>query len=145
MAEIGFYQLSLDPVERVVPLLAAKALEGGSRVLVVSGDAGKRATLSDALWACEGDFLANREVGEPRAEAQPVLLSATCDAANGARTAILADGEWRDDARAFERTILLFAPDQTDTARSLWGALSGGGHALRIFKQDENGRWREGR
>lgn len=145
MARIDFYQLSRDPVERVVPLLAAKALDGGGRLLVVNGDAAQRAALSDALWAREGAFLAHAEAGEPHSARQPVLLSEACEAANGARMAIFADGEWREEGAEFDRTILLFAPEQTEEARGLWSALSGSGHTLRIFKQSDGGSWREGR
>ena len=142
--QVDFYQLSRDPVERVVPLLAAKALEG-ARVLVVSGDSVQRAALSDALWAREGAFLANGEAAGAHAAQQPVLLSDDCEAPNGARIAIIADGNWREAAAGFDRAILLFGADQTEAARELWSALSGTGHDLRIFKQGEAGGWRQGR
>lgn len=145
MGEVSFYQLSRDPVERVVPLLAAKALEAGARVLVVSDFAAQRSALSDALWAREGAFLANGADDEVHAARQPIIVGADCVAPNGARTAILADGNWRDEASQFERVLLLFAPEQTGAARSLWGKLAGAGESLRVFKQDEAGRWREGR
>ena len=145
MAQVDFYQLSRDPVERVVPLLAGKVIESGERLLVITADPVQRAALSDALWARERTLLANGAAGEPHAERQPILLSAQCEPVNGARTAILADGEWREDAAGFERTVLLFGAEQTDAARALWSALSGSGRALRIFKQDERGGWREGR
>ncbi len=145
MAQIDFYQLSRDPIERVVPMLAAKVLEQGGRLLVAHDDAAQRAALSEALWAREGAFLANGDADAPHAGQQPILLSAQCKAANGARMAILADGEWREEAAALDRAILLFGPEQTEAARELWSALSGSGHALRIFKQGENGGWREGR
>lgn len=145
MARVDFYQLSRDPVERVVPLLAGKALEAGARVLVVHPRHEVRAALSEALWARAGAFLAHGDAGEPLEERQPILLSGDCAPANGAALVILADGAWREEAAAFERAILLFAPEQTEAARALWTRLSGGGHALRIFKQTESGGWREGR
>jgi DNA polymerase-3 subunit chi len=145
VSQVDFYQLRSDPVERVVPLLAIKAIERGDRLLVVSGDSGQRAALSEALWARENSFIAHGEAGEPHAERQPVLLAASCEAANGAGTAILADGEWRDEAGAFARAVLLFGPEQTEAARGLWGSLSGSGHTLRIFKQGDDGGWRAGR
>lgn len=144
MAQISFYQLSRDPVERVVPLLAAKALESGGRVLVVSGDAAQRAALSDALWAREGEFLAHGEADAPHSDRQPTLLAARCEGANGARTVIFVDGEWRGEAVGFERAMLLFGPEQTAAARGLWTQLTSMGHAPRIFKQHDDGRWREG-
>lgn len=145
MPQIDFYQLSRDPVERVVPLLAAKVLDGGGRLLVASGDAAQRAALAEALWAREGTFLANGEADAPHAARQPVLLSESCDGANGATTILIADGAWRARAAAFERAILLFAADQTAEARTLWSELSASGHTLRIFKQGDAGGWREGR
>ena len=144
MAQVDFYQLSRDPVERVVPSLALRVLDTGGRLLVVSGDPGQRTALSDALWA-RGGFLAHGDAGAPHAERQPVLLSDRCEAENGARIAILADGDWREECRAFERTILLFAPEQRSGAQGLWRALREAGDALRIFKQDERGAWGEGR
>ena len=145
MPQVDFYQLSRDPVEKVVPLLAAKATEGGARLLVVSGDSAQRAALSEALWAREGAFLANYQADALHAARQPVLLSESCDAPNGATMAIVADGQWRDEAAGFERTILLFSPEQTEAARGLWGQFVASGQTLRIFKQHENGGWREGR
>lgn len=142
---VDFYQLSRDPVERVVPLLAAKALDSGARLLVVSGDAAQREAISRALWERDGAFLANGMAGTAHDARQPVLLSGDCAAANGARMVMLADGDWRDDAAQFERAILLFGADRTQAARALWTALGGSGHELRIFKQREDGGWREGR
>lgn len=145
MAQVDFYQLSRDPVERVVPLLAAKAVEGGGRLLVVSGDAAQRGQLSQALWNREGAFLANAEASDHHANRQPILLSDICHATNGAAMALIVDGTWHDEAAAFARTILLFGNDRTNEARHLWSTLGASGHALRIFKQRENGGWREGR
>jgi DNA polymerase III subunit chi len=145
VAEVRFYQLSRDPVERVVPLLAAKVLEQGERLVIVSSDPAQRAALSEAMWAREGAFLAHGEAGEAHAERQPILLSETCEAANGAAMVMIADGQWRDGAAVYERAILIFGAEQTGEARALWSKLSDGGHTLRIFKQGEAGGWREGR
>ncbi|WP_133365760.1 DNA polymerase III subunit chi [Qipengyuania sediminis] len=143
--QVDFYQLARDPVERVVPLIAAKAIEGGSRVLIVHGDKDTRAVFSEALWAREAAFLANGEADAAHAPRQPVLLSGECEAANGAALALAADGIWREEFGTFARVILLFPPEQTEAARALWTRLGGEGHALRIFKQQEGGSWREGR
>lgn len=141
--QVDFYQLSRDPVERVVPLLADKALESGARVVVVCDDAAQRADLSQALWARDGAFLAHGTAGEPHAGRQPIVLAEGCEASNGATFAILADGRWREEAEDLVRAILLFASDQTGPARSLWKTLKGTGHDLRFFAQDEEGRWKQ--
>ena len=54
---VDFYQLSQTPVEGALPQLAAKMLEAGARVLVVSADSAQRARISDALWAARQHFL----------------------------------------------------------------------------------------
>lgn len=143
--QIDFYQLSRDPVERVVTVLAAKVVDTGDRVLVVSADAGQRAALSRAMWERENAFQAHGEAGEPHEARQPVLLSDACVAANGAGTILIADGAWRAQAAVFARAILVFDAAQTDEVRRLWGTFGKDGHALRIFKQREDGGWREGR
>jgi DNA polymerase-3 subunit chi len=124
---VDFYQLSRDPVEQVVPLLARKALQGGHRLLVVSSDSERRAAISRALWSEGGaQFLAHGEAGAPHEARQPILLSETCAAPNEARMVILADGVWREEARAFERAFLLFDADATQNARQLWRSFRAG-------------------
>ena len=145
MAQVDFYQLTRDPVERVVPLLAAKVIETGGKLLVVCADAVQRAALSQALWERDAAFLAHGEAGEQHEARQPVLLADDYRAANGARMILIADGAWREEAANFDRAILLFGSEQTDEARQLWTALSSQGHELRIFKQRDDGGWREGR
>lgn len=143
--QVDFYQLSRDPVERVVPLLADKALASVGRVLVVASDPAQRTTLSEALWRYEAGFLAHGEAAAPHAEHQPIVIGDAISELNGARIAILADGEWRPEASSLDRAILLFAPEQTGEARTLWTELSADGHAMRIFKQRDGGGWKEGR
>ena len=143
--EVRFYQLNRDPVEKVVPLLAAKVLEAGDRLVVVSGDAEQRAALSQALWERETAFLAHGMAGEPCEARQPLVLGGDCNTLSGAQTALIADGVWRAEAETFERVILLLAAEQTVDARQLWVTLESKGHAMRIFKQREDGGWREGR
>ena len=76
---VDFYVLGEVPAERIVTALAAKALEGGDRLLVVEGDAGKRAALSRALWA--EAFLANglaEEHPTPAPEREPRVRLSDC-------------------------------------------------------------------
>ena len=141
---VDFYQLGRDPVERVAVMLARKAVQGGGRLLVVSGDPGQRAVIGRELWrAAPEEFLANGEVDAPHAEQQPILLADRAEPANGAAMVLLADGLWRPEALAFERALLLFGASQTDAARALWRELDGAeGVTREIHKQDDSGRWR---
>jgi DNA polymerase III subunit chi len=138
---VDFYQLSRDPVEQVVPLLARKALQAGQRLLVVSADGEQRAGISRALWSEGGvHFLAHGEASEAHAARQPILLSETCAAPNEARMVVLADGVWREEAGAFERAFLLFDAAATQAARDLWrGFRSRDTVESHAWKQEDGG------
>ena len=142
---VDFYQLSRDPAEAVVPLLAANTLKAGERMLVVSGDAAQRAAVSQALWshAPEG-FLAHGEAGGAHDARQPVLLADAVAAPNGAKFAALADGVWRDGLDAFERVFLLFGPAEIEGARGCWRMLGEREDVERKFWVQDGGKWREG-
>jgi len=143
---VDFYQLSRDPVQRVVAMLARKVLEAGERLLVVSSDVEQRAELSKELWRAGPDqFLAHGEASDGQADRQPILLSDKMDAPNGARMALLADGRWRPEAIGFDRVLLVFGEGETEAARALWRELDSAENVMReIHKQDEQGRWRPG-
>lgn len=144
---VDFYQLSRDPVERVVALLAAKVMQAGQRLLIVSDDAEHRDLLSKTLWDEGGvAFLAHGKADEAYAERQPILLSSGCEAPNEARMAIVADGKWREEVTGFDRVMLLFGPQARDAAADLWRLFQADETIdNRIHKQDEHGSWREGR
>ena len=62
--KIDFWQLSRDPVDKVVALIAARVVGDGERLLVVSADSGQREAIARALWESRpAAFLANGEAG----------------------------------------------------------------------------------
>ncbi len=139
--KLDFWQVTDDPVEKVVTLIARRAVGQGERVLVVSADARQRAAISRALW--EGgpeSFLANGEADAPGADRQPILLASEPLAANGASHVILADGTFRE-TEGFARVFLLFPPDLAPAARTAWRAVDGREGAERAYFAQENGRW----
>ena len=144
---VDFYQLSTDPVDVTVAKLARKVLQAGERLVVVAAEDGLRERLSKALWEQGGgSFLAHGPADGPHAARQPILISDACAAPNEARMAILADGQWREDAARFERAMLLFDAEATEAARGLWRELAPREDIdNRIFKQTPEGGWREGR
>ncbi|MDG5747017.1 DNA polymerase III subunit chi [Qipengyuania sp. XHP0207] len=147
MTRVDFYQLSRDPVDVTVARLARKVIQAGERLLIVASDPQQREALSRILWEQGGaSFLANGMADGDHAERQPILLSGRCEAANGARMAIIADGAWREEATAFDRVMLLFDPEGRDAAADLWRRFAAQDTIdNRIFKQSEQGGWREGR
>ncbi len=138
---VDFYQLSQTPVEGALPQLAAKMREAGARVLVVSADNDQLGRISQALWAVKEQFLAHAPAGGPHDARQPILLSDTMEAVNGATFLALADGQWREGADGFERVFLLFDGSTIDDARATWRSLDGREGLERNYWRQENGRW----
>ena len=48
--KVDFWQLSRDPVEKVVPALARKTLQAGQRMLIVGADQEQRRIIAEELW-----------------------------------------------------------------------------------------------
>jgi DNA polymerase-3 subunit chi len=143
--QVDFYQLSRDPVEQVLPAIAARLLGMGARLLVVADGAERLARISDGLWAGPAEsFLAHGRAGEGGEAAQPILLSETCAAANGARHVALADGVWRDEALGFERAFYFFDADTIEGARASWRALSKAEGVEPRFWRQEGRKWVQG-
>ncbi len=139
--KVDFWQLSRDPVEKVVALIAQRVLSQGERLLVVSGDDKQRDDIARGLWSAgEESFLANGEAGSPGADAQPILLSPTVEAVNEASHIVFADGEFRK-ADGFERTFLLFDDNTVAEARKVWKSLDDNPELERSFFRQDGGKW----
>lgn len=139
--KVDFWQLSRDPVDKVVALIAARVLGEGERLLVVADDPAQREAIARNLWEARPEaFLANGEAGEPHAARQPILLSAACAPENGASHVIFADGQWRDPA-GFARAFLLFDEATIDAARATWRGLDTGEGREKAFYRQDGGKW----
>ncbi|SFF83954.1 DNA polymerase III, chi subunit [Novosphingobium sp. CF614] len=137
-----FYQLSRDPAEAVLPLIARKTLAEGRRLLVVSADAPQRDRISRALWSLGGEtFLANGHAGEGQEDRQPILLSEVPRPANRATYLALADGVWREGEQPFARTFYLFDDATVQEARRVWRDLRGRQGIEQEYWKQEGGRW----
>lgn len=140
--KVDFWQVSRDPAERVVALIAQKVCGAGDRLLVVSSDPAQLAAIGKTLWETAPEaFLANSLSEEPGADRQPIVLSAECDAPNGANHIIFADGEWRDAAKGFDRSFLLFGEATLEAARGCWRGLDGNEGLERSFFRQDGGKW----
>ena len=140
--QVDFYHLARSPIERVLPAICEKVLQGDGRLLVVA-DESQLARLDEQLWTYAPDsFLPH---GRDNPENQPVLLAAEPEPKNGAANIAITDGKWRDEALGFERAFYFFDTGALDEAREAWRALSGkDGVERRYWKQDEQGRWVQG-
>ncbi len=139
--KVDFWQLSHDPVEKVVALIAQRVMDSGERLLVVSKDADQREAIACTLWkAGPESFLANGEASAPGADQQPILLSGTTEAQNTASHIIFADGEYREPA-GFDRAFLLFDDQTVEAARGTWRSLDEVEGLERSFFRQEGGKW----
>jgi DNA polymerase-3 subunit chi len=141
--QVDFYQLGRTPLEQVIASLAQKLLAESKRLLVVAEDEGLVARLDRMLWD-EGptSFIPHGLAGGSDDSRQPVLLTTQTDAPNLARNIVIADGQWREAALAFDRAFYLFDAASLDGARLAWKLLSDReGIERRYWAQDERGKW----
>lgn len=129
------------------PLLE-KCLERGWRVLAVSSDVTRRATLDEALWTYNDEsFLPHgqAEAAGLEPDQQPILISDKAENLNAASVALLMDGTDMAVAAAFERCMVMFDDGDGPTrqkAREQFKAAKDAGHVARYFQQTAQG-WSE--
>lgn len=142
MKRLGFYLSGAQPVERVIPLIAAAALKQEQRMLVVAEEGEFLDRLDRAMWEEKPlEFLAHGRAGEEHADRQPVLISTQCEPLNGAQLLALADGQWRDEAEQFERVLLFFDDNGRAAARETWRQFDGRDDIEREFFELVDGKW----
>jgi len=142
--QVDFYHLVASPLESVLPRIAERIVEGGGRLLIVSADDVRLARLDAHLWSyAPTSFLPHSRAGAGDDGAQPILLAPPGPgAANDARNIALIDGEWRDEALAFDRAFHFFDEEGILAARLAWKALGDReGVERRYWKQDDDGKW----
>lgn len=142
---IQFYHLLSTPLEKALPALMAKALDGEHRVAIHSADSAQRKTISDAMWK-QQKFLPHGEAKAEHAAEQPILLSDSMARENGADVLVILDGSDVADAGGFTKVLDVFngADDAAVTAaRKRWAHYKEQGHSLHYIKQQPNGGWKK--
>ena len=139
---VDFYQLGAAQPDSVIAALAAKLVHEQQRLLVVAADEAMLARLDRQLWD-QGptSFLPHGLADGPDDAAQPILLSTGTDAPNLARNILIADGEWRDAALAYDRAFYLFDEDSLESARLSWKLLAGREGVERNYWALDDGKW----
>jgi DNA polymerase-3 subunit chi len=140
--QIDFYQLGASPPEQVIASIAEKLLAQDSRLLIVAQDEKLLARLDRMLWdQGRTSFLPHALAGGTDDARQPILLSTSPDAPNLARNMLIADGQWRDSALAYDRAFYLFDAATLDGARLAWKLLAGREGVERRYWAQEQGKW----
>lgn len=144
-AEVWFYHLERSSLDQVLPELLEKTLGRGWRALVHIRDRSALDSLDERLWTWRADsFLPHGKGGDAHAAAQPILLSADLENANGAQALFLVDGGEIGDLEGYERCLVIF--DGRDEAavtraREQWKAVKAGGRTASYWRQTEEGGW----
>jgi DNA polymerase-3 subunit chi len=140
--QVDFYQLGGSPPEQVIASIAEKILVQDGRLLIVASDEGALARLDRQLWdQGAASFLPHGIAGGTDDARQPILLSTSPDAPNLARNLLIADGEWRDAALAYDRAFYLFDSVTLEGARLAWKLLVGREGVERRYWAQEDGKW----
>jgi DNA polymerase-3 subunit chi len=140
--QIDFYQLGGSPAEQVIASIADKILAQDGKLLIVASDEGSLARLDRQLWDQGAtSFLPHGIAGGTDDARQPILLSTNPDAPNLARNLLIADGEWRDAALAYDRAFYLFDSATLEGARLAWKLLAGREGIERRYWAQESGKW----
>ena len=139
---VDFYQLGAAQPDGVIASIAGKLLDDGQRLLVVGSNEGMLARLDRQLWdQGAASFLPHGLAGGAEDTAQPILLSTGTDSPNLARNILIADGEWREAALAYDRAFYLFEESTLEGARLAWKLLAGREGVERNYWALEDGRW----
>jgi len=143
--QVDFYHLTVMPLARALPQIAARVVGQGGRLLIVAAADDRRDAIDRMLWTYTPDsFLPHAQRGAGYDHSQPVLIAGDVDAANGARFIALADGIWRDDALDFDRAFHFFDDEAIREARVAWKALATREAVeRRYWKQNDAGRWEQ--
>jgi DNA polymerase-3 subunit chi len=146
MTEALFYHLTDKSVESVLPVLLARSLERGWRVVVQAGSQERLEAIDSHLWTYSDEsFLPHGTAADGPADQQPVYLTTDESNPNGAAVRFLVDrAPPPADVAGYERLVLLFSGDDPEAlaeARAHWKALVADGHKVTYWQQDERGVW----
>jgi DNA polymerase-3 subunit chi len=142
MAEVGFYHLLTMPLDRALPKLLERAIDGGQRVVVVAGSEDRVDYLNNLLWTYnESGFLPHGGARDGNAARQPVWLAAADENPNGAPWVMLVDGA-RADLGRYQRCFDIFDGNNeaaVAAARLRWTEAKAAGHQLTYWQQTDRG------
>jgi DNA polymerase III subunit chi len=146
MAEMLFYHLQRQPLERVLPTLLERSIERGWRAVVQAPSEERVDALDAHLWTFRDEsFLPHGTWRDAEASEQPILLTIHDDNPNGAAVRFLVDGApVPADSHGYDRIVVLFDgedPEAVAAARERWSEAKAQGLEVTYWQTDERGRW----
>lgn len=145
LAEVLFYHLDRQPLERVLPGLLGRTLERGWSAVVQAGNQERLDALDQSLWTYNDDsFLPHGQRKAGYSDQQPIYLTTGDETPNNAGVRFLVDGATTETFSGFIRIVYLFDGADSDAlavARTQWSAAKKAGCAVTYWQQTEEGRW----
>lgn len=109
MIEVSVYQLTMTPLEKTLPKLMEKVIQGGKRAVVMASSKERVEVLNTILWTYSTlTFLPHGSVEDDFAEDQPIWLTNELENPNNADVLVLCDGAEVSDIQGFSRLLDLF-------------------------------------
>jgi DNA polymerase III subunit chi len=143
MAEIGFYHLTLTPLDRALPRLLERARAQGHRIVVRAGSEARARDLDALLWRYDdASFLPHGTARDGNPAAQPIWLTDRDENPNRATMLVLVDGVEPGDLSSFSRCADIFDGNDESavaTARERWRRAREAGHELTYWQQTAAG------
>lgn len=143
MSEIRFYHLEQQTLEQVLPALLGKALEGGHRIIVKTGDQHTAERLNDYLWTYNpNSFLPHGSKKDGNAQHQPIWLTSEDENPNNANVLILTTGATSENVSDYKLCCELFDGrdhEAVSAARARWKSYQEAEHDLTYWQQGQNG------
>jgi DNA polymerase-3 subunit chi len=144
-ADVLFYHLERQPLEKVLPLLVAKTLERGWRAVVQAGSEERLEAIDLALWTySEDSFLPHGTAKAGHSADQPVYLTTGFETPNAAGVRFLVDGATAETFTGAERLVYMFDGTEAESvqvARDQWKAAKAAGCTVTYWQQTESGTW----
>lgn len=144
-ADVLFYHLERQPLEKVLPLLVSKTLERGWRAVVQAGTQERLEAIDLALWTySEDSFLPHGTAKAGFSAEQPVYLTTGDDTPNGAGVRFLVDGAKAASFTGLARLVYMFDGQEADSvaiAREQWKAARAAGCSVTYWQQTQSGTW----
>lgn len=143
---IQFYHLLSTSPERAIPKLMEKALDGGSRVVILLSDEAQMKRLSDAMWVSNpNEFLPHGTAKDAYKNEQPIYLSLTDENPNHADILVVLNGSIPASFHSYTKVLDVFDGNdepQVSAARQRWTKYKAQDIALQYVKQQPNGGWK---
>jgi len=147
VTEFSFYHLLTTPLEAALPKLLERIHGMGMRAVVIAGSEQRVERLAELLWTYNPDgFLPHGSARDGNAALQPIWLTHLDENPNAATVLVLTDGASVAEPARYERCLDIFDgedPTAVAAARARYKAARDAGHAMRYFRQTEQG-WQQG-